>query len=416
MLDYFLWKKNAPGYHFTNLVLHLIDSILVFLLVRKILIKYLFSSNEKITALLIALLFFSYSSHSEAVFWILGRSASIGMFFFLLALLFYMERQKNKYFIMSMIWMLLGWLSYESTWILPFFAVLISIADIRFSFAEAKKERIYFIPPIVLFLIYLFARFYFVGEVISRYEEGAFKHANLLLIVINYSKQIMRSWLPPFQNEWILIILFILITIIIITAFLRIKDKRFQIVIFILVLSWLVSLLPVVALGIDTKGTESERYLYLPSLFICMMIVLLAEKLFVKYWISCILLITLLHTIVLSKNSRNYRFAGKVTRTTIEQIQSINKENLLVYDLPEEYHGALIFRVGFPEAVEWMQQRKRPVNVFIISTQKTDQQFTTSYHAEDLQICNVPDSLLSKVDKNNYACFVFTDSSLQVYK
>jgi hypothetical protein len=416
MLDYFLWEKKAWGYHFINFVLHLADCLLIFFLVKKLLAKYSLSAHENIAAWLVALLFFAYSSHSEAVFWILGRSASIGMFFFLLTIIFYLKRKKKIFFLLSLICMSFGWLSYESTWILPFFAALISVADIRLSLTKAKKERYYLITIIFLFIIYLAARFYFIGEVVSKYEEGVFKHADPLLIIINYSKQIMRSWLPPFENGWVLVVLFILITIVISASIFSIKNKRFQAIIFILILSWLVSLLPVVALGIDTKGTESERYLYLPSLFVCILIVLMAEKIFLKYWISCIILIMLLHIIVLFKNSRNYRFAGEVTRTIIEQIQSINKENLFVYDLPEEYHGALIFRVGFSEAVKWMQQGKKPVNIFVISTQQRNQHFTKNYRAEDIQSCYVPDSLFSITDKNNYACFVFTDSSLQVYK
>ena len=91
MLDYYLWGKNAYGYHLTNLILHIICTILVFLLSRDFYNKYAHAKGVRF-AFITSLIFLLYPMHSEAVFWILGRSAILGCIFFLLSIISFLKR------------------------------------------------------------------------------------------------------------------------------------------------------------------------------------------------------------------------------------------------------------------------------------------------------------------------------------
>ncbi|HPH24585.1 MAG TPA: hypothetical protein PLW32_11925, partial [Chitinophagaceae bacterium] len=92
-LDYLIGSTNALGYHITNLLLHILNTILVFAVSCE-LFKLSLNKEYKILALLVAVLFFSYPFHSEAVFWVIGRSASLGALFFLAACYCWLKQQQ----------------------------------------------------------------------------------------------------------------------------------------------------------------------------------------------------------------------------------------------------------------------------------------------------------------------------------
>lgn len=85
-IDYLIGSTNALGYHITNLLLHILNTILIFAVSCEM-FKLGLDKGHKILALLVAVLFFSYPFHSEAVFWVIGRSASLGTFVFFSSML-----------------------------------------------------------------------------------------------------------------------------------------------------------------------------------------------------------------------------------------------------------------------------------------------------------------------------------------
>src|SRR5450432_1351588 len=84
----------------------------------------------------------------------------------------------------------------------------------------------------------------------------------------------------------------------------------------------LVSLLPAITLGIDTHNTESERFIYLPSvwcvLFLVEMIFLVADRPVVA--VRLLLLFIILHAFQFRQASLSYRYAGKIARRSLELI------------------------------------------------------------------------------------------------
>src|SRR4030067_3703612 len=77
-LDYSLWNLNPLGYHITNLILHAINSLLIYQIGRR-----LFLHNAP--AFLGAALFAVHPVHTESIAWISGRTDPITAVFFLLS-------------------------------------------------------------------------------------------------------------------------------------------------------------------------------------------------------------------------------------------------------------------------------------------------------------------------------------------
>jgi len=86
-IDYQLWGQGPLGYHVVNLLLHLANTLLVLVLVRKILCDR--HEHATMTAILTAAIFGVHPLRVESVAWVTERKDVLSGFFGLLALLAY---------------------------------------------------------------------------------------------------------------------------------------------------------------------------------------------------------------------------------------------------------------------------------------------------------------------------------------
>ena len=148
-LNHNLHGTSPFGYHFLNLALHVLNTLLVFVLVRKL------SDNASI-AFGTALLFSIHPMNVEPVAWITGRKDVLYAFFTLTSLVLYTENvrtnsRKPFLFIASLLVFLLALLSKATAVILP---ILIVLTDILFNRQPNKKmvlEKLPFFGLAVLF-------------------------------------------------------------------------------------------------------------------------------------------------------------------------------------------------------------------------------------------------------------------------
>ncbi len=89
LVDYSFWRLNTFGYHITNMVLHILATISLFLLIQALF------ENAKL-ALLTALLFVVHPLHTEAVSYIAGRADSLAALFMFLTYLFYIWHERKS--------------------------------------------------------------------------------------------------------------------------------------------------------------------------------------------------------------------------------------------------------------------------------------------------------------------------------
>jgi len=78
-LDYRLWGLNATGFHLTNLVLHWLNGLLAFLLLKKLRVSVVLSAA-------VSIVWLSLPINAEVVGWISGRAISLAVLFLLIAL------------------------------------------------------------------------------------------------------------------------------------------------------------------------------------------------------------------------------------------------------------------------------------------------------------------------------------------
>ncbi|MGI8951147.1 MAG: hypothetical protein ACR2FN_06140 [Chitinophagaceae bacterium] len=414
MLDYYLWGKTAWGFHFTNLLLHSIDSFFVFLLAKNVCRKYKVVYNFPFVYLT-ALLFFAYAMHSEAVFWILGRSAELGVLFFLPSIIFYLKRNNKFYFFASILCMLLSWLSYESTWVLVFIIIIISLADIRLQLTVFTKELRFVGFVLIAFFIYLVIRFYFIKQIAGSYEASAFYQFNIPVLTEHFFKSMIRSWLPYMQNSAALLFFSGIVFLALVLLFFKTKNKSFKIAFLVLCGCWLISLTPFASFGVDTKGTEGERFLYLPSIFICMIIVLLISKISNNYARNLIFLAVIsFQMFFLFKNKFNNQFAGELTKAVINEVAKLHNKHIIYFKgVPQTQMGAGIFRIGLPEGTQWLIEPETQSSIVICSERSETLPLKNPYKVE-FKNQEIFDCNSRKIEDTSNVVFNFTDSALLI--
>jgi tetratricopeptide (TPR) repeat protein len=145
MIDFKLFGLTPFGYHLVNLLFHLLGTLLVFLIIKKL-------SGNDLVAFLTTLLFGIHPLHVESVTWVSERKDVLYGSFFLLALYQYVlhtkqEKQYSKYFLISLVCFVLSLLSKAQAVVLPvaFFAV-----DFLMNRKFSKKTILEKIPFFVL--------------------------------------------------------------------------------------------------------------------------------------------------------------------------------------------------------------------------------------------------------------------------
>ncbi len=409
MMDYQFFGTDASGYHTTNLLLHLIASCILFFLSKLVLRKY-FSDIENINfySFLSALFFFIYSSHSEAVFWILGRSAILGAIFSMLFLYGYLLKNVSKtYVVLYLTSLLFGLLSYESCWVLPIFSIILCFID------DEKARWRHALTVCGIFILFLLIRWSFIHEVAGNYEASAFINLDITALIKNYLLLVARSFLPAFNSDSIL--LFFAGILPVSTSILFFYcDKTVRKKVVFLLLFFLASLTVYTSIGIDTKGTEGERFLYFPIAIACLMLVIMIGLAQITLLFKQVLIIVFfaVQLTILLINAHNYRFAGETTRLVISELQKFKKASAVqVLGLPQAQYGATIFRVGLPEAVEWLVKDPGIDTVIICSQRSESKPLHVPYKAQQTSDTT---SVCENFRLKDGAALRFTDSVLYI--
>ncbi len=147
-IDYAIWGLKPFGFHLTNILIHLISSLLLFALLKFMFKNFKFGLTG---AFIGSLLFAVHPIHTEAVAWVSGRTDSLVTLFFFASFLFYIKYSDDLKSQKNLNWALafyaLGLLSKEMIITMPVFILL-------YDFIFKKESKDFFKKNIRAYLLF----------------------------------------------------------------------------------------------------------------------------------------------------------------------------------------------------------------------------------------------------------------------
>lgn len=282
-LDFHLWRLNPFWYHLENILLHAINTILLFLLSKRLF-------NEK-TALFSAIIFAVHPVHTESVYWLMDRSGLLSAMFFFIAFLTYIKIDKTyeKHFVLYYFVFIISFvLSIFSKEIGMGLIPLLIVYDI--SNKRLRERAKYYVLFILLALIYIlfWARGGAITALFSSHEYwGGSPYRTFLAmmtVIVEYIRLLfypinLQAWyitkIPETIFEFKAIIGMLMLLTLLVTGMFYLRKNK---VAGISILWVLVTLLPVSNIIPIAGSMMAERWLYIPSAGFCIAIGSLIER------------------------------------------------------------------------------------------------------------------------------------------
>ena len=306
-IDYALWGLNPLGHHLTNIIIHGLNTLLIFLLVLQLMMKgkeahrmpllskvpSSISRQALIVAGVASLLFGLHPLHVESVAWVSERKDLLCAFFFLLSILSYLsytssvvKRHRWTWFTTCLLSFILALMSKPMAVTLPLILLLLDIYPLN-RLVSSSSKNISVLLEKIPFISFSIASS--ITTIIAQHSGGALatlerlpladRLLNALRSLVFYlEKMSVPSKLVPFYPfpphiHWLdleYVISGILVLTITCSCLWMAKRKRY--LFFTIWLYYVVTLLPV--LGIIQVGTQAaaDRYTYLPSLSIFLVV------------------------------------------------------------------------------------------------------------------------------------------------
>lgn len=150
ILDYQLFGANPFGFRLHNLLLHLLNTLLAFVLIKRL-------TRNSYISLFSTLIFALHPMHMESVIWISERKDVLYSFYFLLAAicyLYYRENKGNKYLILLIATFTLSLLSKAAAVVLPvIFVIFDYYYEGKFTFKQFVSKWYLFMLSVIFGII-----------------------------------------------------------------------------------------------------------------------------------------------------------------------------------------------------------------------------------------------------------------------
>jgi protein O-mannosyl-transferase len=378
MIDSRIWHDRPFGYHLTNILVHALNSFLVFKLGGRILQHLnLPTSSIKTATGAAAALFLLHPSHTEAVTWISGRADLLATCFCLGSLwryCAYVDARRAVYLGLALVLGVMALLAKESAICLPF---LVLIAGVYLS--RGRRVLLEFGAFVTVLVAFILVRAYFLGSIVGGYGTG--QHLNFApgWIRDRLLEAVTRSILPTLPAGWSWFLfkplqskLFVLIacaTIGLLAGGIVVRRRRYGRVerrvqnrlVLVLVSLFLLALLPAINLRLSLYETLGERFLYLPTVFSCLLIGYLSIILVRNRTIWLLLLVGALgfYGWRLYVADQVWREAAQLTRSIKDELAtSASQSHLTILNAPDNLRGVPIFHNGLPEALQFFQNQR----------------------------------------------------------
>lgn len=282
-INYHISGLNPISYHIVNLLLHLINTILVFFLIKRTARSLLGSERSETAALITSILFAVHPIGTEAITYISSRSSALATTFFLSSFLAYTGSVdsvsiKNRVvlYFLALILFVVGVASKEIILTLPIMFILWDSYCLRIGAKDIIK-RIFSVhlPLVILILIGILVRIYFfltyekVGGVLPRtvYEnlltqsEVIIKYIRLL--ILPFGQNLIHNYptVRSILNLYTILCIFTISSLI----WFAVRHRRDLPFISFGILWFFITLLPSSSF-IPFQEAMTEKHLYLPMI------------------------------------------------------------------------------------------------------------------------------------------------------
>lgn len=308
-IDYALWKFDPFGFHLTNVIIHLINSLLLFALLRLMFRRY--ESPFKDYALLIgALIFAVHPIHTEVAAWVSGRTDGLAATFYFAAFIYYLKysyalndvtdkatKKQNPVFLfaMSALMYLLALLSKEMAITFPAAIIAYDFIVNRIEFrSELKRKLPLYGTLIILSVIFMLIRSYILSQVTERPHYLYFYGREFSTVIYTMLQTVplyfrlsiapygmlyhYSGYLPYLNSPFEFGVIFAVVFIFVCLYAVYYLYKRLPYASFALLL-FFITLMPVMNI-VPTMNFMADRFLYVPSIFLS----ILASALILKYY------------------------------------------------------------------------------------------------------------------------------------
>jgi hypothetical protein len=264
------------------------------------------------------------------------------------SLLFFFK-EKLAAHLLSLLCFLAALFTYELAWTFPLLLTGI-VAFERLLRKKATGGKIIYAYWLIL-IAYLLYRFAWLRYPLP-YGNDAGLGGNVLGLVRNFSALMARLFVPPVQSSFLFLALALLVAATVVFLLYRIgrANKQQLSGLLLLGLCSIIALLPVISLGIDTHDSESERFIYFASVFACLFSAMLFASVIARNLQFYLLMaaIIVINLFGLYRSSLSYRYASDVSRKLVQTLNRFSEVRTVNFvNLPTQYKGALLFRIGF---------------------------------------------------------------------
>jgi protein O-mannosyl-transferase len=348
------WTYQLAGldpfyFYVANIILHAVNSFLIYWFCRK------WFANDRsvhLFSIVAGLIFLTYPSHSEAILWAIGRGVSLATFFSLLAMIIFISRLNAamKYVLVCLFYFI-ALACYESALLLPFVLLMLS------GRTSNKQNITWLLLLLTTLLVHLYLRYNFTGGIWQAYNGIIFAR-DVIQYLSAFIKIVLRLFVPPFNHPLLFTICGIAaLTTIAIIIFRNRKtlgrDSLFAKTFLVCVTGLFVTILVSISFGMSTRTSEGDRLMYLPSAFYAILMALLIVRVFNSSWSIAIAVAVMLlfHVSFLLVNQQHWNRASEYAVNVINGIKAHNQRPLYIINLPSDHKGAYVFRNCLPQAL-----------------------------------------------------------------
>ena len=386
-LMYQLFGIQYAWYHFANILLHGVNGLLVYLLIRSLLTKSFGSEKLKYFPLFSSILFVVHSVNLETVVWVSAVTELIPAFFMLVALnlfVLYLTHWKNVwdglkkklFFVLLSLVYFLAMGGHEFAIVLPL--LLIGI-DIFYSNIRSWVSLVeYFKQCFARYFVFIFVAVFYllIRYVANAHWQGGDYSYNILKLPLNIVGNLYgyvffsligpwfygvyaqsRIWTREYWTHLIVLGAVLLLVLFILRKFTIKLVSRVQDYVYLLIFIFVVGLLPFLGLG-----TIAERYVYFSSwsfyVLFSMGIYFVCKKIFPsqkvnREYLGVMLFFGVLFSILSYLSMGDwFEASAKVRAIVYGSCLSVdNGDEVVIPDSTNRIGRAWVFQVGYEQAV-----------------------------------------------------------------